>query len=163
MCGFVRWPILARMKEIDMKLKGMIAGLVMTVAPMAMAANVTFDVAVTGGKSDAGKVLVHINADEAQFDGKKAPVRAVAGELKGGVVTVNVADLPAGKYSISVVHDANANGKLDTNVMGMPTEAFGFSNNPKVRFGPPSFKDTVIEVKDGQPVAIKLITFSFGG
>ena len=146
-----------------MKLKGMIAGFVMLAAHMAMGAEVTFDVAVSGAKSDAGKVLIHVNADEKQFKGKAPALRELTGELKNGAVTVSVADLPAGKYSISVTHDANGNGKLDSNMMGMPTEAFGFSNNPKVRFGPPSFEETLIEVKDGQPVAIKLVTLSFGG
>ena len=31
-----------------------------------------------------------------------------------------------------ITHDENGNGKLDTNVMGMPLEGYGFSNNPQV-------------------------------
>lgn len=146
-----------------MKLNGMIAGLVMLAANVAMAADVTFEIAVTGAKSDTGIVRVNINADEKQFKGKAPAARKLTGELKNGAVTVKVPALPAGKYSISVVHDVNSNDKLDSNMMGMPTEAFGFSNNPKIRFGPPAYSDTLIEVKDGQPVAIKLVTLSFGG
>jgi uncharacterized protein (DUF2141 family) len=41
-------------------------------------------------------------------------------------------DLPAGEYAVQVLHDENDNGKLDTNFMGMPTEGYGFSNNPQV-------------------------------
>ena len=31
-----------------------------------------------------------------------------------------------------ITHDENGNGKLDTNVVGMPLEGYGFSNNPQV-------------------------------
>ena len=42
-------------------------------------------------------------------------------------------DLPPGKYAAAVVHDENANGKLDTNFLGIPKEGYGVSNNPKPR------------------------------
>lgn len=43
-----------------------------------------------------------------------------------------------GQYAISLIHDENGNGKLDTRLM-MPREGFGFSRNPKISFGPPKF------------------------
>ncbi len=43
-----------------------------------------------------------------------------------------------GTYAVSLVHDENANGKLDTKAM-IPGEGFGFSRNPMILFGPPSF------------------------
>ncbi|RYE01427.1 MAG: DUF2141 domain-containing protein, partial [Sphingomonadales bacterium] len=46
--------------------------------------------------------------------------------------------LTPGVYAISVIHDANSNAKLDT-TMGIPREGFGFSRNPGIGFGPPSF------------------------
>jgi len=48
-------------------------------------------------------------------------------------------DIPPGRYAIGVIHDENMNGKLDTNRLGMPTEGYGFSNNARELFGPPSF------------------------
>lgn len=46
--------------------------------------------------------------------------------------------LPTGEYAIALIHDENNNNKLDT-MMGIPKEGFGFSRNPVIRFGPPSF------------------------
>ena len=46
--------------------------------------------------------------------------------------------LPYGNYAIAVIHDENGNGKLDT-FAGIPREGFGFSRNPVITFGPPSF------------------------
>jgi len=48
-------------------------------------------------------------------------------------------DIPPGTYALAVIHDENLNGKLDTNVLGIPTEGYGFSNDAKALFGTPSF------------------------
>jgi uncharacterized protein (DUF2141 family) len=58
-------------------------------------------------------------------------------------------ELPAGHYAVSFFLDANSNGKLDTNIMGIPKERFGFSNNPRILTGPPSFGEAEIEVVTG--------------
>lgn len=55
--------------------------------------------------------------------------------------------LPPGSYALSVYHDENDNGRLDTNFLGIPTERYGFSNNArKMMFFPPSFAAARFEV-----------------
>ncbi|WP_025822363.1 DUF2141 domain-containing protein [Shewanella marina] len=49
-------------------------------------------------------------------------------------------NLTAGEYAIRYFHDENNNGKLETNLMGMPTEGYGFSNNAKPNYGPVSYQ-----------------------
>lgn len=56
-------------------------------------------------------------------------------------------NIPDGKYAITVFHDENGNGKLDTGMFGIPKEGYGFSNNARGMFGPPSFGDSSFEVK----------------
>lgn len=60
-----------------------------------------------------------------------------------------------GIYSVSVVHDENADGKLNTNWLGIPKEGVGSSNNPKSKFGPPSFKASSFEISDST-VSLKI-------
>ncbi len=48
-------------------------------------------------------------------------------------------DIPPGTYALAVVHDENMNGKLDTGLLGVPLEGYGFSNDAKAWFGAPSF------------------------
>ena len=48
-------------------------------------------------------------------------------------------DIPPGTYAMVVIHDENMNGKLDTNVLGIPAEGYGFSNDAKKWLGTPSF------------------------
>jgi len=48
-------------------------------------------------------------------------------------------DIPPGTYALAIVHDENMNGKLDTNLLGIPKEGYGFSNDAKALLGAPSF------------------------
>jgi uncharacterized protein (DUF2141 family) len=49
--------------------------------------------------------------------------------------------IPPGTYALAVIHDENSNGKLDTNLLGIPTEGYGFSNDATALLGTPSFSD----------------------
>ena len=50
-------------------------------------------------------------------------------------------NIPYQNYAVSVLHDENENGELDTNWIGLPKEGVGVSNNVKSKFGPPKFED----------------------
>lgn len=53
--------------------------------------------------------------------------------------------LPPGDYAISVIHDENGDGRLNT-FLGIPREGFGFSRNPRMRMGPPRYEQCRIAV-----------------
>lgn len=57
-------------------------------------------------------------------------------------VAVVFKNLPPGEYAISIYHDENDNGKLDTNFMGIPSEPYAFSNNAPSRFGPAKYAES---------------------
>jgi uncharacterized protein (DUF2141 family) len=61
-------------------------------------------------------------------------------------LSVQFDNLPEGEYAVSVFHDLNSNGRLDSNAIGMPTEPYGFSNNAAGNFGPPSFDAAKIKL-----------------
>lgn len=56
-----------------------------------------------------------------------------------GAVHIFFENLPPGEYALGVIHDSNENGVLDTNLLGIPKEGFGFSNGARGKFGPPPF------------------------
>ena len=74
----------------------------------------------------------------------------------GGKLTVTLKDLPEGPLALSLFQDANANGRLDMNPMGIPVEPFGFSNNAVGNFGPPKFEQAVLTPVAGTPVKVRL-------
>lgn len=57
-----------------------------------------------------------------------------------------------GLYAVALFHDENANGRLDK-FAGVPREGLGFSNNPRIRFGPPSFAQARLAIS-GSDVSI---------
>jgi len=59
-----------------------------------------------------------------------------------------IEDLAYGKYAIAVYHDKNKNGKLDTNILGIPLEVYGFSNNARGKFGPASWNQAKFTVNE---------------
>jgi uncharacterized protein (DUF2141 family) len=60
-----------------------------------------------------------------------------------------------GTYAIALYHDENGNKKFDRNFIGIPTEGFGFSNNPGIVFGPPEHAEAAFDVGD-DPVELKI-------
>ncbi|KPQ37750.1 MAG: hypothetical protein HLUCCA11_01455 [Phormidesmis priestleyi Ana] len=56
-------------------------------------------------------------------------------------LTVSV-EVPYGSYSVSLLHDENQDGELNTNFIGVPQEGIGFSNDPRIIKGTPSFEKT---------------------
>ena len=48
-------------------------------------------------------------------------------------------DISPGTYALAVIHDENMNGRLDTNILGIPKEGYGFSNDVKALLRAPSF------------------------
>jgi uncharacterized protein (DUF2141 family) len=59
-------------------------------------------------------------------------------------------------YGIAVFQDKDKNNKLSTNLIGIPNEPFGFSNNKFGTFGPPEFKDVSIKVSESATTEISI-------
>ena len=66
-----------------------------------------------------------------------------------------IENLEPGNYSFRYFHDENMNEKLDTNWLGIPKEGFGFSNDPRMTIGPPSFNKTLFELSESQVMKSK--------
>lgn len=78
----------------------------------------------------------------------------VAGNVRNGSVAFEML-LPPGTYALSVLQDMNGNRTLDTNVIGIPTEASGSSNDAPAKWSAPKFKDAVFTVGDA-PVELAI-------
>lgn len=73
--------------------------------------------------------------------------------------TIVIKDLPKGEYAISMYHDDNSDGKCNKNFIGIPKEAFGFSNNVIPKFSAPSYEDCKFVLNESTSMVIKLRTF----
>ena len=61
-----------------------------------------------------------------------------------------------GTYAVAVHHDANANGKMDTNFLGIPNEGYGVSNDPRPRFRAPRFEEARVVVSRDTALVIRM-------
>ena len=85
-------------------------------------------------------VLCGLFSSAADFP--KKPEKALArgkSTVLNGHATCQFENIPTGIYAVSVFHDENSNGKLDTNFLGIPREGVGASNNATGHLGPPTF------------------------
>ena len=71
-------------------------------------------------------------------------------------MSYSFAELAEGKYAVAVFHDENKNGILDKNYLGIPTEAYGFSNNARRTFSAPSFKEAEVILNSDLAISITL-------
>lgn len=104
-----------------------------------------------------GDIMLAIYADAAHFPQRpeKAFMLAKAKAQKG-VVNIQLENVPPGKYAIAVFHDANEDGKINYNMVGIPVEGYGFSNNARKTFGPPSFSQAAFNHRQNTQVVINL-------
>lgn len=100
-------------------------------------------------RNNYGQVLLELsNENEEQVAG-----RTISISNKRCVIVID--NLKPGMYSFKFFHDENKNEKIDTNWLGIPREGFGFSNNPSMTFGPPSFDKTIFELKESIVIVCK--------
>lgn len=61
-------------------------------------------------------------------------------------VQVQLTAARAGRYGLAVYQDINRDGRLNRNLVGIPSEPVAFSNNAVIRFGPPSFDASALDI-----------------
>ena len=113
---------------------------------------------INGFPSSDGFAMVALNNSEESYKGGEAAAiaktKTMVVDQKAQVVFTS---LPYGWYGISLYHDENSNGEMDKNAMGIPREAYGFSNNAKGFFGKPAYKKVKFELNSAEKqIAIKL-------
>lgn len=77
-------------------------------------------------------------------------------EMRDGTAQWVFSDLPMGRYVVKSFADENGNARLDTNIVGLPTERYGFSNNAKGRMGPPPFDAAAVQLDADSSITVRL-------
>jgi uncharacterized protein (DUF2141 family) len=130
----------------------------LVVLPLQTAASTTasLDVHVIGLRSTKGIVRACLTAVPRNFpDCNKDPAAYHISVYADQANDIRFDDVAAGAYAVSLFHDQNENGRLDT-FLAVPTEGFGFSNNPVVRFGPPSFAQAQIMITGSAVTTVRV-------
>ena len=102
------------------------------------------------GASQKGNLMAELRNQNGQV------VQQRKQNIKTGGAMLTFANLPKGGYAVAVFHDEDADGELDTNFVGIPTEAYGFSNNARGVFGPPELSEQLFELKTNYTITIQI-------
>jgi uncharacterized protein (DUF2141 family) len=113
--------------------------------PPARAGDVTVSVANVRG--DMGHVRVAL-CTQATFLKDDCAYNASAPARRGETV-VNVTGVEPGHYAAQVFYDDTDAGKVHQNVLGIPREGVGFSNDARLHLRGPRFRDAAFPVAEG--------------
>lgn len=121
--------------------------LVVIAVPAAVADELTgiLTVEISGLKDATGNVYIAVYDSDSTWLSEETFTNAkvaIAEALDGDLVRTEL-QLPLGTYALTVFHDTDNDGELDTNFIGIPKEPIAMSNNAVAKFGPPKYEDAV--------------------
>lgn len=129
--------------------------LAVTGAATAGAADLT--VSVVNMETTSGTLFISVYDDAEAYttSNSDAAVLSGRGKVRGEEYKFTLHNLEPGQYAIKMFHDENDNGEMDSNMLGIPKEGYGFSRNGG-RLGPASWEDAVIDLQEDMSISIKL-------
>jgi uncharacterized protein (DUF2141 family) len=124
--------------------------------PAVAIAPVTLKVEISNIKQPRGRIWIAMFRPNEKFGNEKPNIYKI---IDVQSVSTQRADfeIEPGRYALAVYHDLNENNILDKNFIGIPKEPYGFSNDFRPRFSPPSFEDCAFDVpQHGRVLSVKL-------
>lgn len=135
-------------------MKNLILALATAISGFAQSQNLKLEVTMNGFENDQGKVYVGLYKTEESF--LKKTYKGLISKIVKQNAVVTFENLEPGQYAVSVYHDDNNNGKMDSNFIGIPKEAYGTSNGAKGFMGPPKFNDAKFMLTTHKKIIINL-------
>lgn len=111
-------------------------------------------VSIKGFPDNSGNSYVALYRSTDAFPVHGKQYKGIIAPIKEKKSEASFQGLAPGKYAVAIFHDKNKNGKLDKNMLGIPLESYGFSNNARETFSAPSFSSASFEVKKNVEISI---------
>lgn len=111
---------------------------------------------ITNLRKTCGIIRIGIYDKKEHFPKVGKEFKKLAIKVEGKDFKYTVKNLPVGNYAVALYHDENSDGECNTNLIGIPTESYGFSNNIKPFLSAPSFQDTKFSLFKANSLYIKL-------
>lgn len=109
------------------------------------------EIRVEGLRSSRGMVRLCLTRDPHHYPDCDGDPAARRRSVEAGAGTVlRLSGVEPGSYALLVLHDENGNSRVDS-FLGIPKEGVGFSRNPRLFMGPPSFDAVRFDV-GAQPI-----------
>jgi uncharacterized protein (DUF2141 family) len=136
-------------------------GLAIAVVTVGASRAAQVDVHVTGVPNPRGHVRVELCTRQT-FLTDACPYTAAAPATVGDTV-VQLSEVPPGEYAIQAFDDDLDAGHVHQNILGIPRERVGFSNDAPLHVQGPSFSEAAFKVGEGaREVTLRLRKVLFG-
>jgi uncharacterized protein (DUF2141 family) len=109
----------------------------------------TLKIEITDLRNNTGKVMLQL------FNEKEKVISQGMSDIKEKGCLITITNLKAGKYAVRYFHDENLNEVMETNMVGKPTEGYGFSNIVTGRFGSPAFEKSLFNLHEDITIVLK--------
>lgn len=110
---------------------------------------ISLEMEINNLQSNNGPVYIRI------LDQSENPVIVGTSSVVNYSTKISFDSISPGKYAIQFFHDENENQKMDFNLIGIPKEKFGSSNDVKPVLGPPKFEKMLFEIYDNKKIVMK--------
>lgn len=110
---------------------------------------------IVGIKRLGGSLMVAVFDSADAWENTESAVAKAKESVSGPKVRLVFSDLAPGSYAVKLYHDENSNGILDKNMLGIPSEGYGFSNNLK-SLGEPSFENSQFVIDGSTTIEVTL-------
>jgi uncharacterized protein (DUF2141 family) len=101
----------------------------------------TLSIHISGISKIKGSLFIAVFRATDDFPVFGKQYKGIVKEVEGKSQNYTFDNLPEGEYALAIYQDANRNKILDKNLLGIPTEIYGFSNNARRNFSAPSFQE----------------------
>ena len=110
--------------------------------------DISLEMEISNLESNKGPIYVRV------LDQDENPVIVWTSPVINYSAEISFDSIFPGKYAIQFFHDENENQKMDFNLIGIPKEKFGSSNNVKPVLGPPKFEKMLINLNQNKKIII---------
>ena len=108
--------------------------------------DISLEMEINNLQSNNGPLYIRI------LDENENPVIVGTSPVINYSARISFDSISPGKYAIQFFHDENENQKMDFNLIGIPKEKFGSSNNVKPILGPPKFEKMLFNLTENKKV-----------
>ena len=111
--------------------------------------DISLEMEINNLESNKGPIYIRI------LDENENPVIVGTSPVINYSAEISFDSIFPGKYAIQFFHDENKNQKMDFNLIGIPKEKFGSSNDVKPILGPPKFEKMLFEIYEDKKIVMK--------
>jgi len=108
------------------------------------------DIEISNIRNHKGVILLSVYTAPDQFPYHPLKTYEVKKDsLAKGIIHTSIRDLSPGQYALGLLDDENRSGQMEYNMIGIPQEGFGFTNNPKLFLKRPDYDRVLFKIYPG--------------